>query len=124
MFQLSCRFSAAVAALLLSAALFPLHAQSNNAVGVTLTVTSNANPSLFAQPVTFTIVVAAPVSTAPVPTGTVIATLLGPVFLGEGALDGKGKAVIAVPPQPSPLATPPWGLPAGSNSIKIGRAHV
>lgn len=117
MSHLSCKFAAPVAALFLSAALVPLQAQSTNAAGVTLTVTSSANPSVFAQPVTFTIVVAAPVSTAPVPTGTVTATLLGPVFLGDGALDDKGKAVITVPPQPSPLATPPWGLPAGSNSI-------
>ena len=116
MSPLSCKFTAPVAVLLFSAAVLPLQAQSTTA-GVTLTVTSSANPSVFAQPVTFTIAVAAPTSTGPVPTGKVTATLQGPVFLGEGALDGTGKAVITVPPQPNPLATPPWGLPAGSNSI-------
>jgi hypothetical protein len=97
--------------------LFPLQAQSTTAAGVTLTVSSSANPAVFAEPVTFTIAVTAPSSTGPVPTGTVTATLPGPVFLGGATLDGAGKAVITVPPQPSPLATPPWGLPAGSNSI-------
>jgi hypothetical protein len=110
-----------VAALLLSTALFQLQAQTTTNPGVTISVTSSANPSVFAEPVTFTIAVAAPTSTGSVPTGTVTAalgaTLPGLVFLGEGALDGSGKAVITVPPQPSPLATPPWGLPTGSDSI-------
>ena len=117
MSPLSCKFTAPVAVLLCCASLFPLQAQSTTAAGVTLTVTSSANPSVFAQPITFTVVVAAPTSTGPVPTGTVTATLLGPVFLGAGTLDSSGKATITAPQQPSLLATPPWGLPSGSDSI-------
>ena len=116
MFPLSCKFTAPVAVLLLSASLFPLQSQDKIPAGVPLTVTSSANPSVFAEAVTFTIVVAGPPSTGPIPTGTVTATL-GPAFLGAATLDGSGKAVITVPPQPNPFATPPWGLPAGSNSI-------
>ena len=117
MFRLGSKFTTQIAALLLATALFQLQAQTTTNPGVAISVASSANPSVFAQPVTFTIAVAAPTSSGPVPTGTVTATLPGPVFLGEGALDGSGKAVITVPQQPSPLATPPWGLPAGSNSI-------
>jgi hypothetical protein len=49
-------------------------------------VTSSANPSVFADPVTFTIAVTAPTSTAPVPTGTVTATLFRAWFSWEKAL--------------------------------------
>lgn len=115
MFHFSRKFAAPLAVLLVSAA-SSLTAQSTTAGAVTATVTSSANPSVFASPVTFTIVVAAPTAAGPAPTGSVTATL-GSVFLGEGSLDSTGKAAITVPPQPSPLATPPWGLPAGSNAI-------
>lgn len=123
MFHLRCSSAGSVAALLLSASLFPLQAQSTTAGAVTMTVTSSANPSVFASPVTFTIAVAAPVAVAapttagPVPTGTVSATLLGPYLLGGCTLDGTGKCAIVVPAPPSPLATSAWGLPTGSNTI-------
>jgi hypothetical protein len=120
-FRLGSKLTTQVAALLLSTGLLQLQAQTTTNPGVTISVTSSANPSVFADPVTFTIAVTAPTSTAPVPTGTVTARvaadLPGLVFLGEGALDGSGKAVITVPQLPGPLATPPWGLPAGSDAI-------
>jgi hypothetical protein len=116
-FCFSRRPAASFAALLLSAALFPLHAQSTTATAVTITVTSSANPSVFAAPVTFSVAVAAPASTDAVPTGTVRATLLGPYLVGSCTLDGTGKCSITVPATPSAMATPPWGLAAGSDSV-------
>jgi hypothetical protein len=67
--------------------------------------------------VTFTITVAGPSAASPTPTGTITATLLGPIAIGTAALDSSGKAVIVVPNPPSPLMTFPWGLPAGSDNI-------
>jgi hypothetical protein len=107
-------------ALLLSAACFALNAQTTAApaAAATITVAASANPSTFASPVTFTVTVAAPASSAAVPTGTITATLLGPIFLGNGTLDRNGQATITVPGGPQlSLTTSAYGLPAGSDSI-------
>jgi hypothetical protein len=116
MIHFSRRFAVLVAALLLSVALVPLQAQSTTAA-VTITVTSSANPSVFATSVTFTITVAAPTSAGPAPTGTVSATLPGPILLGSAKLDATGKAAITVPAGPSIFQIAPWSLPAGENDI-------
>ena len=116
MFQLIRNFTAPAAVLLLSVALLPLHAQSTTAPAVSLTVTSSANPSVFAAPVTFTITVAGP-SAGPIPTGTVGASLLGPIFLGSAPLDASGKAVITVPGPSAAFGIAMVGIPAGSDEI-------
>jgi hypothetical protein len=114
-FHLSRKFAFPVA--LLFAALVPLHAQTSTTAAVAVTVTSSANPSVFATGVTFTVSVAGPTSASPVPTGTVNATLLGPILLGSATLDGSGKATITVPGAPGLGALARFGLPAGSDQI-------
>jgi hypothetical protein len=101
-----------IAALPLFAVLPPLHAQSTtaSATAVTITATSSANPSIFGSPVTFTVVVAGPTATAPVPTGTVIASVSSRTLIGAATLDGTGTATITVPNKPSPLAIFPRGF--------------
>jgi len=122
-FKLGYRSIAPVSALIFSAALLPLHAQSTTttASGVSITVTSSANPSVFAAPVTFTVVVAAPTTTGATPTGTTptgtVNANLGPTLIGAATLDLSGKATIMVPETPGPLMTFPWGLPAGADVI-------
>ena len=120
MLWLDSRFTALMAAILISAAQLPLQAQSTNSA-VTVSVTSSANPAVYAAPLTFTVAVAPPVAGDPVPTGVVSATLAGPDSLGSATLDAAGRAVIVVP----------QGLGAGGNTItfsypgdEIGRAHV
>jgi len=111
---------ALVSALISSAFLIPLRAQPSgtNASGVSITVTSSANPSVFAAPVTFTVVVTAPSTTgAATPTGTVQAALLGPVLLGAATLDSAGTATITVPQAPGSQGNAPFGLPAGTDVI-------
>ena len=117
MFHFSCKLIVPVAALLFSAAWLPLHAQTTTAGVVTVTVTSSANPSTFAAPLTFNVAVAAPTSAGPVPTGTVSATLLGPILLGAATLDGNGKGSITIPVGAALYLPAPFSLPAGSNSI-------
>src|ERR1017187_241466 len=95
-----------MAAILISAAQLPLQAQSTNSA-VTVSVTSSANPAVYAAPLTFTVAVAPPVAGDPVPTGVVSATLAGPDSLGSATLDAAGRAVIVVP----------QGLGAGGNTI-------
>jgi len=113
--------AALVTALAVSANFSSLKAQTTTttAPGVTITVTSSANPSVFAAPVTFTLVAAAPTSSGATPTGTVQATLPGPILLGEATLDSSGKATLTVPESPNSLANVPFGLPAGSDVITL-----
>jgi len=80
-----------------------------------LTVTPSVTPSIFAEPVTFSVAVASAASGGPAPTGTVSASLLGLFNLGSVTLDSTGKGSLAVPSSAS--ASIPWGLPAGTNSI-------
>ena len=95
-----------VAALFISAALFSLQAQSTNGAA-TVSVTSSANPAVYAAPLTFTVAVAPPVAGSPVPTGVVSATLAGSHSLDSATLDAAGRAAIAVPQAPG----------TGSNTI-------
>jgi hypothetical protein len=81
-----------------------------------LSVTSSANPSTVAQPVTFSVAVTPATGGGAVPTGTVLASLLGLYNLGGVTLDGTGKGSITVPAAAN-TASIPWGLPAGSNSV-------
>ena len=97
MFHLDRKLVAPVAAVLLAAGLSPLRAQSSAVGAVTVTVTSSANPATFGAPLTFTVAVT-PAVAAPVPTGTVTATLSGTYILGSATLDSIGRSVIAVPP--------------------------
>lgn len=115
MFHLDRKLVAPVAAVLLAAGLSPLRAQSSAVGAVTVTVTSSANPATFGAPLTFTVAVT-PAVAAPVPTGTVTATLSGTYILGSATLDSIGRSVIAVPPV-SPATIVFWGLGAGSNAI-------
>jgi len=73
---------------------------------VNLSVTSSANPAVYAAPVTFTVAVLSPTAGDPMPTGTVSATLAGST-LDSATLNATGHAVIAVPQM----------LVAGSNKI-------
>ena len=82
---------------------------------VTLNITSSANPSTFAEPVTFTVAVTPASSGGATPTGTVSASLLGLFNLGSATLDTSGTAKITVPS--GAASAIPWGLPAGTDSI-------
>lgn len=106
MLRLYSSSTALMAATLISASQFPLQAQSTNGA-VNISVTSSANPAVYAAPLTFTVAVVPPVAGSPAPTGVVSATLAGSNPLGSAALDAAGHAVIAVPPMPG----------AGSNTV-------
>ena len=84
---------------------------------VIVSVTSSANPSVFAQPVTVRIEVARATVGAPVPTGTVDASLLGLFSLGSVTLDAAGQGSLAVPRISA--SGIPWGFAAGSNSVTL-----
>ena len=89
---------------------------------VVIKVASSDNPSSFAEPVTLQIAVTPipnPFNT-PMPTGTVVASLLGLFNLGTVTLDNAGQGSLAIPANSiSALSTVPWGLAAGSDSITL-----
>lgn len=84
---------------------------------VTLSVTSSANPSVFADPVTLQIAVAPAAASAPVPTGSVAASILGLFSLGSATLDSTGHGSLVVPL--SSTGAIPWGFAAGSNAVTL-----
>ena len=88
---------------------------------VTIGVAASANPSTFAQPVTFTVLVASQTKGGPTPTGSVTASVLGSDALGSAGLNSNGTATITVPPQDTPVASPfqAWGLATGTNTITV-----
>ena len=85
----------------------------------TLTVTSSANPSVFAAPVTLKIAVAPAAAGGPVPTGSVSASILGLFALGSVTLDPTGQGSLTVPRDPALLASVPWGFAAGPNTVRL-----
>ena len=74
----------------------PVLTQAVNKDASTTSVASSTNPSLFGQPVTFTATVVAVAPGIGTPTGTVTFKD-GTTTLGNGALDGTGKATLTVP---------------------------
>ena len=88
---------------------------------VAITVTSSANPALYAQSVTFSVTVAAaaatPTATTSVPSGTVIASISGNFELGAITLDTGGHGVILVPELSGLSDNTAIGMPAGSDTI-------
>jgi uncharacterized protein (TIGR03437 family) len=85
---------------------------------VNLTVTSSADPSVFAAPVTLSIAAVSTVAAAPIPTGSVSASLFGLFGLGSVTLDAAGHGSLAVPPS-SGGQSAPWGFAAQSNSVTL-----
>ena len=85
----------------------------------TITVTSSANPSTFAAPVTFAVTVAPLAVDGAVPTGSVQATVFGSDSLGSATLDATGHASFTVPQSVDATASLPWGLATGSNVITV-----